>query len=355
MRRALLLGIGIALALVPIFLVADGLASLLAVVSLAVDSAAGASHSRYDPLLGWSGRPGAHIPNYYGPAIGVRINAQGLRADRDFSQELLPDRQRIICLGDSFTFGHGVRADEAWPARLQEMAPGQEAVNMGQEGYGLDQMLLWYRRDGGRLRHQLVILAVVGEDLRRMSFDSFQGFSKPYLILEAGGFRLQREPLPSPAGLDRISQYALAARQLQSVSLFGGLLAGKSTRGEGTVTRKSRTDLAELTSSIIAALDRQCRANQASLAVIFLPTMAELLPLPEYEFRGLFRQACLERNVPFADLTDDFRQVPEWDRDLLFLPEPFSQTLSAIHYSPAGHTLTAELILRRLVVAGKMP
>ena len=72
------------------------------------------------------------------------ISPQGLRDDivSDADQ-----RRRILAVGDSFTGGEGVEADETWPKRLQaalnEQVPAAEQVrviNAGVTGYGARQM-----------------------------------------------------------------------------------------------------------------------------------------------------------------------------------------------------------------------
>jgi len=63
----------------------------------------------------WKPRPGAPIP--WG---GDRVNEMGYRGPL-LSLERTPGRLRIAALGDSSTFGMGVRFEEAWPAQLAEI------------------------------------------------------------------------------------------------------------------------------------------------------------------------------------------------------------------------------------------
>lgn len=73
--------------------------------------------------------------------VTYRINALGLRGDQVTIAE--PENgYRVICLGDSITFGEGVREDDTYPARMedllsQEMPTRQvEVINAGIQGYG---------------------------------------------------------------------------------------------------------------------------------------------------------------------------------------------------------------------------
>jgi len=53
-------------------------------------------------------------------SVPVRINNLGLRDERDYPQTPPADCLRVLVLGDSMTFGKGVREQESWPAILEE-------------------------------------------------------------------------------------------------------------------------------------------------------------------------------------------------------------------------------------------
>src|SRR5262245_17284909 len=61
-----------------------------------------------DSEIGWRMRP--HFRNEY-----VTINSQGFRNLQDFDAETRP----IVFVGDSFTFGTGVRDHEVYPAIVE--------------------------------------------------------------------------------------------------------------------------------------------------------------------------------------------------------------------------------------------
>jgi len=70
---------------------------------------------------------------------------------------------RVLCLGDSMTFGLGVEDAETYPsvlqARLQAALPGRrvEALNAGVAGYGTIDALAYLRSRGAALKPDLVI------------------------------------------------------------------------------------------------------------------------------------------------------------------------------------------------------
>src|SRR5262245_53330218 len=115
------------------------------------------------------------IPQSDGSASSdIHINSLGLRGP-DFSGV---KEQRVLLLGDSFTFGSGVGDDDTFAARLDH-ALGVKgiAVNGGQPGYGVFQMEGTLRRVGARVRPTVVVVVMwqgdflrqplMGEDLDR--------------------------------------------------------------------------------------------------------------------------------------------------------------------------------------------
>jgi len=73
------------------------------------------------------------------------LNSMGFR-DKEYHPERLNDTQRIIVIGDSFTYGYGVLMKEAYPKQLeaslnienQEEKIGYEVLNFGYPGWNID-------------------------------------------------------------------------------------------------------------------------------------------------------------------------------------------------------------------------
>src|SRR5512143_450760 len=65
------------------------------------------------------------------------INARGYR-DLERAIPKPPGVRRVVCLGDSFTWGVGVLFDDAWPQRVERLLAREggrwEAVNLGEAG-----------------------------------------------------------------------------------------------------------------------------------------------------------------------------------------------------------------------------
>ncbi|MDP3938859.1 MAG: GDSL-type esterase/lipase family protein [Deltaproteobacteria bacterium] len=102
-------------------------------------------------------------------ATEVRIGPDGLRHPALLPAEEAP-QPRILALGDSFTFGYGVEAEESWPARLEARLratgfPVAEVINAGVVAYAPDQELDLLRELLPRVRPDLVIVGLyIGND-----------------------------------------------------------------------------------------------------------------------------------------------------------------------------------------------
>lgn len=97
----------------------------------------------------------------------VKINSFGLR-----DTELLPRSQferRIVVLGDSMTFGHGVSGEETYCAQIEQFFADRgrnvDVVNAGVKGYGTDQSFKFFTTRLRQLDADLVILALYQNDI----------------------------------------------------------------------------------------------------------------------------------------------------------------------------------------------
>ncbi|MBL4771541.1 MAG: hypothetical protein JKY61_10460, partial [Planctomycetes bacterium] len=78
--------------------------------------------------------------------VVMRTNSQRFRGP-EVSLEKPAGVTRVVCLGDSHTWGDGVDASETWPAQLQERAGEDvQVMNCGVTGYDTLQEALWYER-----------------------------------------------------------------------------------------------------------------------------------------------------------------------------------------------------------------
>jgi hypothetical protein len=109
-------------------------------------------------LLGFELRPNCEVVR--GKGITYRVNSQGLR-----SPELYGDTTpRILALGDSCTWGWGVKQDESYPSVLQRAldtryrARRYEVINAGRPAWTSHQGRVWLAEHGIAFGPAIVIL-----------------------------------------------------------------------------------------------------------------------------------------------------------------------------------------------------
>jgi len=98
----------------------------------------------------------------------AHINSDGLR-DRQHSIDNPAGATRIVCLGDSVTFGYLARPMESYPALLQQRLDEQEdryeVFNMALPGWSTRQQRYAYERIARKYRPDYVILGVCLNDI----------------------------------------------------------------------------------------------------------------------------------------------------------------------------------------------
>jgi hypothetical protein len=95
------------------------------------------------------------------------INSRGYR-DLERAIPKPPGVRRVVCLGDSFTWGVGVLWDDAWPQRVERLLARDggrwEAVNLGEPGLNTVQEASKLEAEGLGYDPDVVVLAYVLND-----------------------------------------------------------------------------------------------------------------------------------------------------------------------------------------------
>jgi hypothetical protein len=327
------------------FFVLEGGSSLFLLgrdILRAVPGPAEASIIQYDTLLGWAGRPGVDIPNRYGAGKHLRINSQGFRGAAEVPLLKPPDRIRVICSGDSFAFGSGVGNDETWCARLARENPVIEPVNLGQEGYGLDQAYLRFRRDGLPRDPDVHLFTFIWDDFTRMQVTSTYGSSKPVLRLEGDELRPGNVPVPQASSkFPRLARFGreiwAALHGLRAYELAHSIREQAAGPAGIQAPRDSMTWA--IASRAIADLAEAHRKNGTVLVVVH---MAERLHVPgaddrapnAEDWRRRLRSGADSIGYLYLDLTDRLEQVPPDSQVAYFIPDD-------PHYSERGNAWAA--------------
>jgi hypothetical protein len=298
-----------------------------------------APYSEYDADLGWIAKRNVTIPDFWGKGVGVRTNGQRFRATYDIAPAVAPGKTRVVCSGDSFTFGDGVDNRDTWCEQLAARDPRIEPVNLGQGGYGSDQAYLRFLRDTKPLAHQVHVFAFIDDDFKRMQLNTFLGFGKPVLTLENGVLTVGNVPVPryatSHTWLNAIPRALLETRSGQ----LAKRVLNKYGAPKGSGAEKDAETRIVLR-AMFAELKRVNEQRGSRLFLAHLPTLDELGGVDPWT--AFLEDAARAEQIPLIDVLAAFRS--RTDAKSLFLAE----TTAAGHYNAAGHAAVAEEIGRRI-------
>ena len=126
----------------------------------------GAPYLPGNPYLLWEMVPGERQEM----GATVHVNELGFRGPETTAQK--PDQvRRIIVVGDSSVYGHGVADSETFSAQLEKALPeGVQVLNLGVPGYSTEQTMNLMDMRGWALAPDLLIIGNMWSD---NNFDSF--------------------------------------------------------------------------------------------------------------------------------------------------------------------------------------
>jgi hypothetical protein len=278
------------------------------------------THTQYDDTLGWVNLANIYIKNMYGPGIYFKSDGQGFRNNNEISQQNHGKKVRIICSGDSFTFGIGVDNDHTWCSQLASINQKLETINMGQEGYGIDQAYLWYKRDGSKLTPDIHIFAFITQDFYRMQQHNYFGYSKPILDLQDNVLVIHNVPVPQP-------------------SFYIWLDWLDWLKKDNNKTRK-------IALNIFQDMDKIDKKGNGILLLVYLPTKTDYLEQESEPWRQFLHDWAAKQNLLFIDLIPEFRKLQPQTMEALFIKKGFLGV--AGHYTEAGNSYIAQVLSDKL-------
>jgi hypothetical protein len=339
MRKWLKLGALNVAVLAGLVIAAEGSISLfLFVRDITIMAWEAAPYTEYDPDFGWIAKPGVALPDFWTKGVGVHTNRQRFRATDDVPEAVPPGKTRVICTGDSFTFGDGVNNAQTWCQQLASRDARVDPVNLGQGGYGADQAYLRFLRDSKTLRHQVHLFAFIDDNFRRMQSDTSLGFGKPVLAVANGSLVAMNVPVPrmatSHSWLNAVPRALLQTRS--------GVFAQRVLR-KFAPARPAGADKDAETKAVLRAMFAELkRVNQQQGSTLVLVHLATLEELGGDAWDPFLEDAAREAQIPLIDVGKVFRA--RTDMRSLFLTE----TTAASHYNAAGHALVADVVSAEL-------
>jgi carbamoyltransferase len=160
----------------------------------------------YHPVIGFRFVPHLRARlRHEGGGYRLRTNGAGFRSDREFETTRRPGVPRALLFGDSFTAGEGVSNGFRFGDHLERLVPDLEVYNYGLSATGTDQHYLIWRECARGVEHDLVVIAVFVENVRRVGsryrwFADEAGrrvlYQKPWFELSGGRLELRGVPPP---------------------------------------------------------------------------------------------------------------------------------------------------------------
>ena len=228
-------------------------------------------------------------------------------------------QHRILCLGDSCTFGFGVNDDQTYPALLQRRLPGVQVINAAVPGYTAYQDRVCLEKLAAR-PPDVVVVAFGFNDAE--SWDALSDIEHAELVA---------------------AERARLVNRLRLVQVVRGLFPApepaKPTSRGSLRPRLSDAEFADQVGTMI----RWCRERGVRPILVIWPPRIQIVereafgPPKHYFFsskQAVLRRTARQARVPLVDLGRAFSEHG-W-ADLY---------LDAIHATPAGCELVAETLL----------
>lgn len=215
-------------------------------------------------------------------------NVDGMR-DRPHAVAKPAGVRRVMCLGDSTTYGQHLEADEAWPQRLQALLDQRswdfEVFNVALPAWSTRQQRIAYQRICRKYWPDQVLLAICLNDVP----DLQNNLSRPPAMLSW--------LFTHSAFVRRVVD--AEGRQIRSVrALFDA--------PERAAVRDGYQRLFEE----LRALHRDVRADGARLALLVLPFRFQLGPdAPPPRPQAALLEFCAREGLPLLDLLPAFQRL----------------------------------------------
>ncbi len=352
---------------------------------------------QFDPLLGAEGianKKGIFATTQF--STTVIHNSEGFR-DYEHSKKNNTQKLRVIAIGDSFTWGHGVENEEIYVKRMEALNPHIETINMGGPGGDPPGELKVYLFRGTAYEHNIVLLGFyIGNDI--ITTHATEESSPPQFGFDKDGNFSLMGKVPSAEEVQKIREESARKydphkyrdlkgrinywfiQHLQSYTLidnlqdhFSDMLKGstfywKVTNALGLKVKRpmdflqycAKEDIPEvekgwkLTKAVLASLKEYALLNHAEPYILFIPHITQMSDSffkqttrylgykPEnFDSKKPNRRLaklCDQLGIAYLDLLPIMRKKTAEGKKLYYERE--------YHWNRAGHEVAAEEVLK---------
>ncbi len=276
------------------------------------------------PLLGF------RLPlNFEGRGIVdeyIKTNSQGLR-DVEHSWKKEEGTVRILGLGDSFTFGWGVKLEESFLKQLekqlaQETGRKAETINAGVPGYGLNHYYIYLKNIGIKFQPDIIVISYFVDDLPISLKEELAPYEENFpdrLQYKGGLWHRSRfyNFITSAAAVIRVRNHATAVDHMRIMKVRREAWARYDhplikNADEGTNERIM------LLEEYLTRFKSLADGVHARLVIMFIPDISHLNH-PEYQhINGVLKRLTTQYDIPFVDMTPIFESSNDLSTYYLF-------------------------------------
>ncbi len=286
------------------------------------------------PKLPYLMKPNSKAVSIYG--VEIRTNSFGFRGKESPSIR----GKTVMVLGDSTTFGYGVKEEDTFSARLESQFKSCTSllnseiyfVNTGHSGFNLKNYYEMLEEYGQIFKPEVVLIGVMGND--------FTVEQLTYTINDGVG-------VTRGSMWDKYKIPSIIVRGLRKSALYitvGNLIKSQAYKGKADVNKVisdlESQNVINSTEKIINDFVSYSKKYDTPLLFVYLPTRSEF----EYnshaygEFIHLFKTVSKVGNkVYFLDLLDELSDFSK-KTELIFSKQ------DSVHPNSFGHQIIAEKI-----------
>ncbi len=305
-----------------------------------------------DEMLGWRLRPNSS--DMWG-GVQVTVNRDGFRGPPCSLSKPAGER-RVLCLGDSVTFGYFLTLEQSYPFRLEKLISSQapagtstRVINTGVGGYSPWQELIILRHEGLRYQPDVVILGFVLNDVT-------EKFVLPRFGGSNIGFQMEHARHPGPIGkllhqavrlLRRSSIFNAFQRLYLGVRLGAADIRQAATKMEELNVVHLTTDPDsplvqrswEVTLENIKTINDLCRETGCRFLLVVFPYRFQLADVGQTgQPQKVLSDFATEEKIKILDL------LPLYAREVGNGLTPRELLWDQSHPTPLGSRLAAEWI-----------
>jgi GDSL-like lipase/acylhydrolase family protein len=290
------------------------------------------------------------IPNFEGLGplgVPVKINSFGFR-DEEHERKKPNGTIRVLCLGDSFTFGWGVKVEETFLKRLErtlQVRSGRpvEVINAGVPGWGLAQYDRYLKRDGLEYSPDIIVIAYFADDL-----DGPRGAS----LISNVPPSVHNQDVPVKGGILHHS------RLFNFMKSVGHWVMEKNRRARTGYLHdfdERRKEWSKRINFLMVKPDDQANRKfkgylkdylrefkdeaskrQSALVIMFIPDISQLFHPETQYINQVLAETTRELKIPFVDMTTTFEMSSDPGFYYLWPKDP--------HTNVRGHYAMAEAL-----------